>query len=468
MALRPWLYRVAHNAALNVARDPQARVGAAAREPRRRRAPGRGRFSERERLRRVVGAVAALPSKQREVIVRHALDGDSHERIATDLGMSAGSVRQLAHRARRTVRDAAAAAARAPPTAAAAAVGRGCRRARLERRWRRRSPRSRSPSSWPAPPAAARWARSAATHEPRPAVSVRADAAGPRADRARPRRPRLARAVGPAPVARSGVGPSRSRLAGARRPERRPRESTEVRLIRRRSSGSGSSGSGSSGSGSSGSGSSGSGSSGSGSSGSGSSGARDVVGQLGPRGAARPVRLVGVARPGAARPGVARPGVTRPGSGSSGSGRPGRLAVSSAPTWSASSSERLRSAAPETPARLTRDQVHHPHRPGALVAATKASSSPARASLGGVHDRVVEHHARPVRPSRSRRRSASPSSRPAQPRAVAVGEPVDADRQLAQAGHAERLGARLARERREAQLGEAAAGVGACSGSTAA
>jgi nucleoside-diphosphate-sugar epimerase len=61
----------------------------------------------RERFRRVIGAVSALPPRQRQVIVRHAVDGDSHARIATDLGMSAGSIRQLAHRARRTIRAAA-------------------------------------------------------------------------------------------------------------------------------------------------------------------------------------------------------------------------------------------------------------------------------------------------------------------------------------------------------------------------
>ena len=71
-------------------------------------------MQRRERLRRVVGAVTALPPKQRQVIVRHALDGDSHERIATDLGVSPGAIRQLAHRARRTVREAAAALLPAP------------------------------------------------------------------------------------------------------------------------------------------------------------------------------------------------------------------------------------------------------------------------------------------------------------------------------------------------------------------
>ena len=107
-ALRPWLYRIAHNAALNVARDPQAGLDELPEG-----LDGVERPDEvvaaRERFRRVIGAVSALPPKQRQVIVRHAVDGDSHERIATDLGMTAGSIRQLAHRARRTVREAAAA-----------------------------------------------------------------------------------------------------------------------------------------------------------------------------------------------------------------------------------------------------------------------------------------------------------------------------------------------------------------------
>ena len=106
--LRPWLYRVARNAALNVARDPQANLDELPEG-----LDGVQRPDEvvqaRERFQRVVGAVNALPPKQRQVIVRHALDGESHERIASDLGMSAGSIRQLVHRARRTVREAAAA-----------------------------------------------------------------------------------------------------------------------------------------------------------------------------------------------------------------------------------------------------------------------------------------------------------------------------------------------------------------------
>ena len=41
------------------------------------------------------------------MIVRHAFDGESHERIAADLGLSTGAIRQLAYRARGTLRQAA-------------------------------------------------------------------------------------------------------------------------------------------------------------------------------------------------------------------------------------------------------------------------------------------------------------------------------------------------------------------------
>ena len=120
VALKPWLYRVAHNASLNVARDPQAAL-----DPLPEGLDGVERPDEvvqrRERLRRVVGAVSALPPKQRQVIVRHALDGESHERIATDLGRErrldpparASRAADGPRRRRRAAADSAAAAAAA-------------------------------------------------------------------------------------------------------------------------------------------------------------------------------------------------------------------------------------------------------------------------------------------------------------------------------------------------------------------
>jgi RNA polymerase sigma factor (sigma-70 family) len=104
LALRPWLYRVAHNAALNLARAPQL-------EPVPDDFVDRAETDEivyrRETCNRVLHAVAALPQSQREVIVRHELAGESHEDIAAALGMSAGAIRQLAFRARGTLRAAA-------------------------------------------------------------------------------------------------------------------------------------------------------------------------------------------------------------------------------------------------------------------------------------------------------------------------------------------------------------------------
>jgi RNA polymerase sigma-70 factor (ECF subfamily) len=104
LALRPWLYRVARNAALNLARLPQLEPVPddllSAEQP-------DDVVDRRETFTRVLHAVAALPDSQREVIVRHELAGESHEHIAADLGMSPGAIRQLAFRARGTLRAAA-------------------------------------------------------------------------------------------------------------------------------------------------------------------------------------------------------------------------------------------------------------------------------------------------------------------------------------------------------------------------
>ena len=106
LALKPWLYRIARNAALNIARDPQLALGPVpddflgSDEP-------EDVFARREWFDGFVEAIGALPDSQRQVIVRHAFDGDSHEAIAADLGMTAGAIRQLAYRARGTLRQAA-------------------------------------------------------------------------------------------------------------------------------------------------------------------------------------------------------------------------------------------------------------------------------------------------------------------------------------------------------------------------
>lgn len=106
LALRPWLYRIARNAALNLAREPQRCAGPVPEDVLGCEAP-EAVFARREWFDSFVRAIGALPESQRQVIVRHAFGGDSHEAIAADLGMSSGAVRQLAYRARGTLRAAA-------------------------------------------------------------------------------------------------------------------------------------------------------------------------------------------------------------------------------------------------------------------------------------------------------------------------------------------------------------------------
>jgi RNA polymerase sigma factor (sigma-70 family) len=105
--LKAWLYRVVHNTAVNALRDsvhdgqplPDPTQGASF--------DSRTDDSQLERgmaMREALAEVAALPPLQREVIVRTAVAGDSHEQVASDLGITNGAVRGLLYRARVTLR----------------------------------------------------------------------------------------------------------------------------------------------------------------------------------------------------------------------------------------------------------------------------------------------------------------------------------------------------------------------------
>jgi RNA polymerase sigma factor (sigma-70 family) len=104
--LRAWLYRIAHNAAVNAMRRPEAHplsdalhvTTAATAEP-----------EQMVAMRATLGGVAELPQMQRDAIVLSAIDGRSHEEVASTLGISEGAVRGLLYRARVTLRAAAAA-----------------------------------------------------------------------------------------------------------------------------------------------------------------------------------------------------------------------------------------------------------------------------------------------------------------------------------------------------------------------
>lgn len=101
--LKPWLYAIVRNRALNARRDAKVHQvldetidGV--------RQPGDVVLANEE-LAEVVSAVRALPDAQREALVRSSLEGHSHEQIAKAIGTSTGGVRQLVFRARSSLRS---------------------------------------------------------------------------------------------------------------------------------------------------------------------------------------------------------------------------------------------------------------------------------------------------------------------------------------------------------------------------
>ncbi len=119
--LKPWLYRIARNAALDNARkagyDYMELTEAL------RLAPAPEEALERRRvMRETLTGVAGLPANQREALLRTAA-GHSRAEIARELDVSEGAVRQLVHRARTTLRAAATVLTPLPFASWAAAMG---------------------------------------------------------------------------------------------------------------------------------------------------------------------------------------------------------------------------------------------------------------------------------------------------------------------------------------------------------
>ncbi|HEY2479774.1 MAG TPA: RNA polymerase sigma factor, partial [Solirubrobacterales bacterium] len=103
--LRPWLYRIVRNTALNDLRD---RPPAAAELADDLMAGGRSAAAvaeERAEVAALTARMRALPEKQRAALVMRELEGMSHEQIAAALGVSSGAARQAIARARTAVRS---------------------------------------------------------------------------------------------------------------------------------------------------------------------------------------------------------------------------------------------------------------------------------------------------------------------------------------------------------------------------
>jgi RNA polymerase sigma factor (sigma-70 family) len=101
--LKPWLYTIVRNRALNARRDARPH------EPLGDDIDGVLQPDEialtNEELERAVAAVNALPPTQRKALVRSALDGRTHDQIAAELGSTPGAVGQLVFRARARLRN---------------------------------------------------------------------------------------------------------------------------------------------------------------------------------------------------------------------------------------------------------------------------------------------------------------------------------------------------------------------------
>ncbi len=103
--LKPWLYRIVRNTALNDLRDrpPDTEelieaLGSGSRS-------AAEEAERREEMSELLRRLRALPEPQRAAIVMRELEGLSHDEIAAALGLSGGAARQTIYRARQALRD---------------------------------------------------------------------------------------------------------------------------------------------------------------------------------------------------------------------------------------------------------------------------------------------------------------------------------------------------------------------------
>jgi len=102
--LRPWLYRIVRNTALNELRDappPAEELGEAVAGAQ----SAAVEAERREEITELMERLRALPEPQRAAIVMRELEGLSHEEIAAALGVSGGAARQAIYRARLALRN---------------------------------------------------------------------------------------------------------------------------------------------------------------------------------------------------------------------------------------------------------------------------------------------------------------------------------------------------------------------------
>jgi RNA polymerase sigma factor (sigma-70 family) len=109
IALRPWLYRIAHNCAVDL-----LRMGSWEYEQLDLESDGVPQppalFEQKEELRGLIAGMRELPEAQRRALALRELEGRSYEEISARLGHTGSGVRQLIFRARSSLRKGASAA----------------------------------------------------------------------------------------------------------------------------------------------------------------------------------------------------------------------------------------------------------------------------------------------------------------------------------------------------------------------
>ncbi len=102
--LRPWLYTIVRNAALNNIRDAGPATDHLDENFDGVEQPPQA-LERREELAAVVAGVQALPDSQRDALVKREIEGRSHAEIGAAMGVSVAAARQLIHRGRLTLRE---------------------------------------------------------------------------------------------------------------------------------------------------------------------------------------------------------------------------------------------------------------------------------------------------------------------------------------------------------------------------
>ena len=102
--LRPWLFRIVRNTALNELRDSPPSPEVLAEAIAAGGSPAQ-QLEQREELADLIRRLKALPEPQRAAIVMRELEGLSHDEIAAALGLSDGGARQAIYRARQALRN---------------------------------------------------------------------------------------------------------------------------------------------------------------------------------------------------------------------------------------------------------------------------------------------------------------------------------------------------------------------------